>query len=71
MSRSFVNYSEARAFAEQQVCALRIAHGIEKMSDPFRGKNAICYSVKMLPRPENRSGWELRCETVEVESRVV
>ncbi len=34
--------------------------GIEKMNEFGR----TVYSAKLLPKPENRYGWELRCEVV-------
>lgn len=43
--KSFPTYAEARRYAEAQ------------------GKASLLdgWTVKMLPRPENRYGWELRC----------
>lgn len=64
VSKTFPDYHDARAYAEQQTRELRQAHGIEKMPDTRGGE---CFSVKMLPNPENRFGWELRCEAVEVD----
>jgi hypothetical protein len=57
----FATWKEARDHAEKQVRALGIAHGIEQ-NKLFKHWNVI-----MLPRPENRSGHELRCEVLEPE----
>lgn len=59
MSKEFKTWREARDYAEQQAREVGVAYGIEKPT-PYAG-----WTVKMLPRPENRSGWELRCEAVE------
>jgi hypothetical protein len=59
----FATYSEARDFAASQVRRLRMAHGIERAKTyTHEGE----WHVMMLPRPENRSGWELRVEAIEV-----
>jgi len=57
----FATWSEARAHAQAQANKLGLSFGIEKPT-PYQG-----WSVKMLPRPENRCGWELRCEVVDPE----
>lgn len=58
---TFSDWKDARNHAEQKTRELRIPHGIEKRTGPLdRG-----YAVFMLPRPENRTGHELRCEVVE------
>lgn len=59
MSKEFRTWQEARAYAERQAAELGVAFGIEKPT-ALQG-----WSVKMLPRPESRCGWELRCEVVE------
>jgi hypothetical protein len=59
MSSEHKTYQAAREEAEKRVKQYGIAHGIEKPT-PYQG-----WTVKMLPLPQNRSGWELRCEAVE------
>ncbi len=59
MSSEFKTWREARDYAEAQARAIGVAYGIEKPT-AYSG-----WTVKMLPRPENRYGWELRCEAVE------
>jgi hypothetical protein len=61
----FDTWEEARRYAEEQVCTYRVAHGIEKMNGTRKGQ--VVFSVKMLPLPKNRQGWELRCEALEPE----
>lgn len=60
MSTPFKTWREAHEYAQRRANKLRVSYGIEKPTafDPF-------WTVKMLPRPENRYGWELRCEAVE------
>lgn len=55
----FKTYEEAKTFALEQAMKLDIAHGIEKPT-AYSG-----WTVKMLPLPQNRFGFELRCEAVE------
>jgi len=55
----FKTWQEARAYAEEQARKIGVAYGIEKPA-AYMG-----WTVKMLPRRENRCGWELRCEAVE------
>ncbi len=55
----FGTYGEARTEAERRVKSMGIAHGIEKPT-PYQK-----WTVKMLPLPQNRCGWELRCEAIE------
>jgi hypothetical protein len=55
----FRTWHEARAYAEEKASEYGVAYGIEKPTQ-FAG-----WTVKMLPRKENRYGWELRCEAVE------
>ena len=64
MSKEFRTWHEARAYAERQAAEIGVAFGIEKATRGFShaGQSWI---VSMLPRPENRCGWELRCEAVE------
>ncbi len=59
MSKEFQTWQEARAYAEQQANSMRVSFGIEKPTAYQK------WTVKMLPRKENRCGWELRCEAVE------
>jgi hypothetical protein len=59
MSKEFKTWHEARRYAEAQVKEIGVAYGIEKPTD-YSG-----WTVKMLPRKENRCGWETRCEAVE------
>lgn len=61
----FATYREARTYAATQVRELRMAHGIERQKTYTREGE---WHVMMLPRPENRSGWELRCESIEVDN---
>lgn len=65
MSVPFPTWKEAYEYARRQANKLQIAHGIEKPT-PFEH----AWTVKMLPRPENRYGWELRCEAVEPDEPV-
>lgn len=60
MSKFFRDYHEARRYAEERAVALRLPFGIEGANE-FGRKG---FTVKMLPRPENRHGWETRCEVV-------
>lgn len=62
MSRFFTAWRPAREYAEEQANRLGVAHGIERVDNPLEKG----FVVRMLPRPENRQGWELRCEAVEV-----
>jgi len=57
--REFKTWAEARAFAEATANKTGVACGIEKPT-PLQG-----WTVSFLPRPENRYGWETRCEAVE------
>lgn len=51
------------AFAAAQALANQLGRevGIEKANEFGR----TVYLVKHLPKPENRCGWELRCEVVQ------
>jgi hypothetical protein len=60
MSKFFSDYHEAHRYAEERARLLHLDFGIE---------GARGYTVKMLPRPENRQGWELRCEVVSATPR--
>ena len=51
-----MNYQEARRLAQEKANETNLDFGIEKVWDGFR--------VFMLPNPENRFGFELRCEVV-------
>jgi hypothetical protein len=55
----FATWREARDAAEALANKLGISVGIEKLT-AFQG-----WTIKLLPRPENRCGWELRCECVD------
>ena len=56
----FREWREARAYAEKRVRETGIAHGLE-WNDYAGG-----FLVRMVPRPENRAGYELRIEVAEV-----
>ena len=58
--KEFKTWHEAREYAEARSKEIGVALGIEKPVPPYVG-----WTVKMLPRKENRCGWELRCEAVE------
>ncbi len=60
----FATYKDARAYAIAQTRSLRMAHGIERVHDYTRDGE---WHVMGLPRPENRQGYELRCEAIEVQ----
>ena len=57
----FIDYSKAKSFAIKQVQIIGVAHGIEKTSE-FGVKG---FTVKMLPKKENRFGHELTIEPLE------
>jgi hypothetical protein len=57
----FDRWTGARADAQRQANVYRRTMGIER-AEEFGG---TVYRVKMLPKPAQRQGWELRCETVE------
>lgn len=57
--REFKTWAEARAFAEATANKTGVACGIEKPT------TLQSWTVRFLPRPENRYGWETRCEAVE------
>lgn len=59
MSSEFATYEQAFDHAVEQSNKIGVAHGIEKPTLYQK------WTVKMLPRKENRCGWELRCEAVE------
>lgn len=54
---SFETWKPAHEYAQAQADKLKISFGIEKLGGQFR--------VFMLPKPENRTGHELRCEVVD------
>lgn len=56
----FTLYRDARAHALAQANATGFSHGIEKVTMFGKG-----WRVFPLPRPENRFGFELRCEVVD------
>ena len=58
---TFQDIAAARAYASQQARVLTHAMGVERASEYGR----TVYRVAMIPnRPEQRYGWELRCEVV-------
>ena len=57
---SFKTIEEARRFASKISRECNCDMGVEKAKEYT---NTV-YRVAMLPRPENRYGWELRCEVV-------
>ena len=57
MKNHFDKYEEARAVAQEQANNMQLSFGIEKLNGKWR--------VFMLPKPENRQGFELRCEVVD------
>jgi hypothetical protein len=59
LRHEFPTWKEARAYAEHQADAFGLAFGIEKPTKFSK------WTVKMLPRKENRYGWERMCEAVE------
>lgn len=61
MSAFFDSYEDARRFAQDRANVSRISYGIGKVDGPIEKG----YVVRGLPKPENRSGWELRCEVVD------
>ena len=60
MSQSFSNWRDAHIAAVELARLLKRETGIEKAKE--FGKEV--YRVHTLPNPENRSGFELRCEIV-------
>jgi len=54
------NYATVFNHAAKRATELQMDVGIEKIRE--FGKTV--FSAKLLPRPENRTGWELRCEVV-------
>lgn len=61
MRRFFTEYEEAYQYAQSYADRTGQSMGIEKKNSPIeRG-----YLVLMLPKPENRRGYELRCQAVE------
>jgi hypothetical protein len=61
MSAFFESYEDARRFAQDRANVSRLSYGIERVSNALEKG----YVVRGLPKPENRSGWELRCEVVD------
>lgn len=62
MSKAFDSYEEAKAYAQCMADASGCQdYGIERV-DWLSGRED--YVVRMLPRPENSYGYELRCERV-------
>ena len=60
MQSFFKNYSEAHAAAVQLARTLNKEVGLEK----FKEFNTSGFRIFRLPKPENRYGFELRCEVV-------
>ena len=60
MSISFTDWKNAHTAAVELARLLKRETGIEKTTE--FGK--IVYRVHSLPKPENRYGFELRCEIV-------
>ena len=61
MSVFFNDYGRAHAHAQNRANMSRISYGIEKVDSALE----TGFVVRPLPKPENRSGWELRCEVVD------
>ena len=57
---TFKTWEEARRTAETQANKYGIAYGITAPTAFEKG-----WGILMLPKPENRQGFELRCEVVE------
>lgn len=64
MFKIFDYYATAHAAAQESANHVRIDIGIERVDGPL-GKG---FKVFMLPKPINRSGFELRCEVVQPDS---
>ena len=60
MSNFFRDYQDARRAAVDLANLLGRETGLEK----FKEYNTHGFRVFSLPKPENRYGFELRCETV-------
>lgn len=58
----FKSYGEAFKHAQESANEGGISYGIEKPVPPFNEWNVL-----MLPRPQNRFGYELRCQVVATE----
>lgn len=58
--KTFPDYKPALAAAIELARSVNRECGIEKAREFGR----TVYRVKMLPNPENRTGWELTCEVV-------
>lgn len=63
MSKFIADYHEARRYAQKRANSLGLSFGIEAANEFGRRG----HTVKMLPRPDNRQGFELRCEVVDPE----
>lgn len=57
---SFTDWKDAHRDAVRQARVYNREMGIEKANEYGR----TVFRVKMLPKAENRQGWELRCEVV-------
>lgn len=58
---TFVDYKDARAFAERRAVEWKTPQGIEKRKE--YGK--VLWLVRSLPRRDKRYGVDLLCEAVE------
>lgn len=67
--KAFDTYKEAFKYAQNKANKIGVSYGIEKIKNTllWNGKK---YKVKMLPKPENRSGHELRMQAVEPMKKV-
>lgn len=70
--QQFDTYTEAKAYAIQQVKASGLAFGIEKpgadLPEKYRKRlpgHMLKWTVRPLPGKQYRQGFELRCEAVE------
>ena len=57
----YKEYGEAHNRAAVMANLLKREVGLERFDNPIDGKG---FRVFSLPKPENRCGFELRCETV-------
>lgn len=66
---AFKTWREARDYAQAQANKLGLSFGIEKPAE-WKGipEHMREWTVKMLPGPAFRFGWELRCEVVDPET---
>lgn len=62
MAQEHVEYRDAFNAAVELARFLKRETGIEKVRCPFRKREI--FKVYSLPKPENRQGFELRCQIV-------